>query len=82
MCRCLKQSPLTAGIPIIFVTASARDEEENACWEAGGVDFVGKPVNPLTLRKRVNMHLQFKFQSDALRALQQGGDLAPDDDRC
>ncbi|MES2299961.1 MAG: diguanylate cyclase [Pseudomonadota bacterium] len=69
LCRHLKQLLDTAAIPVIFVTAGTNAEEENACWEAGGVDFVNKPVNPLTLRNRVNAHLQLKFNSDALRAM-------------
>lgn len=69
LCRRLKQNPDTAGIPVIFVTGGTMPEEENACWTAGGADFVNKPVNPLTLRNRVHAHLQFKFHLDALRAM-------------
>jgi len=69
VCRRLKQHPETQTISVIFVTASSLPDEENACWEAGGADFVNKPVNPLTLRNRVRAHLQFKFHADALRAM-------------
>ncbi|NRR31376.1 diguanylate cyclase [Oxalobacteraceae bacterium] len=69
VCRQLKQHPDTNGISVIFVTAGSLPDEENACWIAGGNDFVNKPVNPLTLRNRVQAHLQFKFQVDALRAM-------------
>ncbi|WP_317202451.1 diguanylate cyclase [Janthinobacterium sp.] len=69
VCRRLKGHPDTEAIPVIFVTGSSQSEEENACWEAGAVDFVNKPVNHLTLRHRVHAHLQLKFQADALRAM-------------
>lgn len=69
VCRRLKQDKDTRSIPIIFVTSHQGQEEETACWEAGGVDFVSKPVNPMTLRKRVQAHLTLKFQADLLREL-------------
>lgn len=69
ICQQLKQDPATCDIPVIFVTAHHGQEQEIACWEAGAVDFVTKPVTPVTLRKRVNAHLTLKFQADQLRAL-------------
>ncbi|WP_332852321.1 diguanylate cyclase domain-containing protein [Duganella sp. S19_KUP01_CR8] len=69
VCRRLKQHPDTRGIAVIFVTAGTTPEEENACWAAGGADFVTKPVNPLTLRHRVRAHLQLKQYVDTLHAL-------------
>lgn len=69
VCRLLKQHPDTQTISVIFVTAGSLPDEENACWNAGGADFVNKPVNPLTLRNRVHAHLQFKLHADALRAM-------------
>lgn len=69
VCRRLKQQPDTQSIPVIFVTSHQGQEEEMACWEAGGVDFVSKPVVATTLRKRVNAHLTLKYQADLLREL-------------
>lgn len=69
VCRKLKASERTSNIPVIFVTGGNSSVEENACWEAGGVDFVSKPINPLTLRNRVRSHLTLKLQSDILRGL-------------
>lgn len=69
LCRRLKSNPDTQDIPIIFVTALQSIEEETACWEAGGVDFVTKPVNLTTLRNRVIAHLTLKFQNEYLREL-------------
>lgn len=69
VCRWLKQNPDTQNIPVIFITAHQHPEEENICWAAGGVDFVNKPVNPVTLRNRVKAHLTLKLQADMLREI-------------
>lgn len=67
-CHILKADLNTSNIPIIFVTAVTEQHEENACWDAGGIDFLNKPVNPLTLHHRVKAQLTIKLQSDLLRA--------------
>ena len=70
VCRRLKQDPETALIPVIFVTAlDDPAEEEAACWKAGGVDFITKPINAQTTRNRVRAHLTLKRQADVLRRL-------------
>jgi len=69
LCHILKNQPSTQNIPIIFVTTLHSAKEETACWEAGAVDFVTKPVNIITLRNRVNVHLTLKFQNEYLRQL-------------
>ncbi|AZZ92896.1 diguanylate cyclase [Hahella sp. KA22] len=69
VCRQLKLSAETKDIPIIFVTAHNTPEEQDACWDAGGVDFITKPINPSTVRNRVRAHLTLKFQADLLRQL-------------
>ena len=69
VCRQLKQIPETRAIPVVFVTAHEKLEDETACWEAGCVDFVNKPFNPLTLCRRVNVHLALKLLADQLRQL-------------
>lgn len=68
-CRILKKQPEMQDIPVIFVTALQSTEEENACWAAGAVDFVTKPVNFMTLLNRVNAHLTLYFQKAYLREL-------------
>lgn len=69
VCRQLKQDPETAPIPVIFVTALDDPKEEEACWDAGGVDFITKPINAQTTRHRVGAHLTLKRQADVLRRL-------------
>ena len=49
----LKQHPLTAGIPILVVTADARPAARRQAEEAGCDAFVAKPCSPLDLLQRV-----------------------------
>ncbi|WP_233080157.1 response regulator [Rheinheimera soli] len=68
-CRLLKQQPELAQIPVIFVTGLQSQEEETQCWEAGGADFVIKPVNIVTLKHRIKTQLKLKQQDDLLQQL-------------
>lgn len=57
VCRRLKQDPATAAIPVIFVSAATRDEDEEAGLSLGAVDYVGKPVKVGLMRARVRSQL-------------------------
>lgn len=67
VCKILKNDPLYAEIPIIFITSFVSVENEIECWEAGCVDYVMKPINQLTLMNRVKSHLTLKRQTDILK---------------
>lgn len=69
VCRKLKSMSATKEVPIIFITANQTTNAESECWQAGGADFVCKPVNALTLQHRVRSQLRYKQQSDQLRQL-------------
>ena len=71
VCERLKQDPLTRGIPVIFLTALAEIENEAACFEAGGVDFISKPMHPATLLARVRTHVSLRLQEQHLAQLVQ-----------
>ncbi|WP_288741013.1 response regulator [uncultured Rheinheimera sp.] len=68
-CRLLKQQPELAHIPVIFVTGMQSQEEEVVCWEAGGADFVLKPVNAVTLKHRVKTQVKLLQQARLLQQL-------------
>ncbi len=55
--RRLKNNPQTAHTPIIFVTSLNSEVDEEAGFEAGGVDYITKPISPPILRARVRTHL-------------------------
>ncbi|MEO3679159.1 diguanylate cyclase [Rheinheimera sp. FR7-31] len=66
-CRQLKADRTLADIPVLFVTGLQHQTDEDACWNAGAVDFIQKPFNANTLRNRVKVHLTLKHQADLLR---------------
>ncbi len=67
-CRLLKQQPELAKIPVIFVTGVQSTEDETLCWEAGGADFVIKPVNAVTLKHRIKTQLKLQDLQQQLDA--------------
>ncbi|AXR07803.1 diguanylate cyclase [Salinimonas sediminis] len=69
LCQLLRKSPETAQLPVMFVTASDSDEEQEKCWQAGGVDFVTKPIHATTFRNRVKFQLSHKLKTDLLETL-------------
>ncbi len=56
-CHRLKASSITQAIPVIFVTALSDANDEAAGFEAGGVDYITKPISPSIVRARVRTHL-------------------------
>ncbi|WP_102794638.1 diguanylate cyclase [Bowmanella denitrificans] len=66
-CKLLKSEAGLQHIPVIFITSLNEDDDEQACWEAGCVDYVVKPVNAVTLINRVKAHLTLKLQTDFLK---------------
>jgi two-component system sensor histidine kinase/response regulator len=57
----------TQHIPILFLTAHG-DESAVAGYEAGGVDFLTKPLQPAVLRSKVAVFAELFRTSNALRA--------------
>lgn len=68
-CRRLKAMSATADVPVLFVSAHNDAVNEAQALEAGGMDFISKPVTPAVVRARVRNHLTLKAQSDLLREL-------------
>jgi DNA-binding response OmpR family regulator len=67
-CRRLKANARTATIPVIFVTAKDQTDDVVTGFEAGGVDYVAKPFEPVELAARVRSALFTKKLQDELRA--------------
>lgn len=53
----IKENPVTADIPIIFLTSDSNPETEKRCFEMGAYDFIVKPFQKATLRCRVSRTL-------------------------
>ncbi|MEY4753436.1 MAG: hypothetical protein RJA44_1111 [Pseudomonadota bacterium] len=58
VCRRLKADPLTADLPVIFVTGHDSDEEEALGFALGAVDYITKPIRAPIVQARVHTHLQ------------------------
>jgi diguanylate cyclase (GGDEF)-like protein len=57
--RQLRAQERTAGIPVVFITGQAEEEDEEQGLSLGAVDYVYKPVRPAIVRARI--HNQFKL---------------------
>ena len=70
--RRLKADPLTQAIPIIFMTGLTETEHLVAALDAGGADYVTKPVKPREVMARMGVHLQTARQArEGVRERQQ-----------
>ena len=56
-CKQVRSNPESTKIPIIFVTANTDDDTLEAAFNAGGNDYVCKPVNRIELLARVRSAL-------------------------
>jgi CheY-like chemotaxis protein/DNA-binding CsgD family transcriptional regulator len=63
----LKSNAVTAHIPIIFMTGLTETEHLVAALEAGGVDYVTKPIKPKEVLARMNVHMQGARQARQTR---------------
>jgi diguanylate cyclase (GGDEF)-like protein len=69
VCRRIKANSRLASIPVIFLTSLSAAEHEVEGLEAGGIDYLAKPINPAILKVRVNNHLDLKRSRDALERM-------------
>jgi PAS domain S-box-containing protein len=66
--RLIKQRERTSHVPIIFVTAISKDEEQVfEGYSAGAVDYVFKPFNPDVLRSKVAVFIELHEKNEQLR---------------
>ncbi len=69
VCRRLKADERTWPIPVIFVTSLGEVDDETRGFDAGGVDYITKPISPPVVRARVRTHLELKEARDLLEEL-------------
>jgi DNA-binding response OmpR family regulator len=65
--RRLKAQPETSHIPIVFMTGLTETEHVVAAFEAGGVDYVVKPIRPREVMARIAAHMQGARQARQAR---------------
>lgn len=57
VCRKLRQIPKMADLPVIFLSGMANEEDLLAGHEAGGSDYLAKPVSSDELCAKIKLHL-------------------------
>ena len=60
VCRRLKTAEKTKEIPIVFVTAMDKHDDEATGLDIGAVDYIRKPFPPSVVRARVRNLLELK----------------------
>jgi len=61
ICRSLKSSDRTESIPVIFITAEADEASIEKAYDAGGMDYIAKPIKPKELFARVRAQLKISM---------------------
>jgi DNA-binding NarL/FixJ family response regulator len=86
VCRLLKENLATRHIPVIFMTGLDEAEHVVRAFEAGGTDYVSKPIRAREVLARISAHLVTAgLMSQARNALDAFGNaviaITPDDGR-
>lgn len=68
-CRKLKSDERTRRIPVIFVSALGKVDEQARGFELGAVDYIIKPIDAPVLRARVRTHARLHRQTLQLESL-------------
>ena len=66
VCRRLKADPRWRDIPVLFISALTDTADKVRAFQAGGVDYVGKPFQFEEVDARVRTHLELRRKSLAL----------------
>ncbi|MBL7217679.1 MAG: response regulator [Desulfobacteraceae bacterium] len=69
VCKRLKANRRTANIPVIFISAKSREDDEAQGLEFGAVDYITKPFSPSIVKARVRTHLELKKYHNHLEVL-------------
>lgn len=75
VCQYLKNDHKTLHIPVIFLTANHKEEDESKGLELGAVDYIIKPFRPLVDLKRIKTHIN--LHKDKKHLLKQFVDTLP-----
>ena len=72
ICHQLQQEPGLGQIPVLFISANNDLAAKVRGFEAGGVDYISKPLAAADVLARVGTHLRLKRAYEALVELQAG----------
>lgn len=68
VCRALKADPRTAAIPVIFISANGAPVDRLHGYEAGGDDYMAKPVRPSEFKAKVEVLLRRREENTRIAA--------------
>lgn len=74
----LKANPVTAEIPVIFVTALSEAADEARGLTLGVADYITKPINPDLLRQRLRTQLELQRHRRRQVTFDAAGYVGPD----
>ncbi len=69
VCRRLKDNPLTAAIPVVFVTAISNSNQEEYGLNLGALDYITKPFYLPVVKARIRNLIRLKQMTDMLESL-------------
>jgi phosphoserine phosphatase RsbU/P len=75
ICHTLRDTPQTAGIPIVFLTARSSTDDMLRGFEMGGIDYLTKPFSLNELKARVQAQLRQRTQVGRSARAQVAGEL-------
>lgn len=67
VCRRLKADAKSSHIPVIFTSAFGDTSQKVTGFEAGGIDYITKPIEAEEVLARVRTHLRLRQAEEALR---------------
>lgn len=67
VCERIKEDVRIQDIPVIFVTAISEIEDAARGFQTGAVDFIQKPLNPIMVKARVELHLKLHNTTEDLK---------------
>ncbi|SEI42367.1 Response regulator receiver domain-containing protein [Allopseudospirillum japonicum] len=65
-CRQIKENTHTQDICVIFISAHHSTEEKLKGYDAGGVDYLTKPVQPLELHQKIRLAIEAKQRQNLI----------------
>jgi len=69
VCKRLKANRRTSNIPVIFISARSREDDEAQGLELGAVDYITKPFSQPIVKTRIRTHLELKKYHNHLEDL-------------
>lgn len=60
VCKRFKSNAATHSIPVIFLSALEDEQNKIKAFEAGGVDYIAKPIHPSEVLARIGVHLSLR----------------------